>query len=293
LTVPARIAVVVLTHNRRAELMRTLGRLAGLPGRHQTIVVDNGSIDGSAAAVRRAFPGLDLVRAPSNLGAAGRNLGVRAARAEYVAFCDDDTCWEPGALETAIGILDAAPEIGVLNAQVLVGSDGSPDPACDAMRESPLPEQPGVGPRLLGFMAGACVMRTEAFRRAGGYWPPLFIGGEEALLALDILEQGWRIVYAPAVRTRHWPSTARDAALRRRLLARNAVWTAWLRLPAAMAWRATAREFRAQPSARARLGLARDVGRGLGAVLARRRVVSSRVCELLACGQRQHSARRA
>jgi len=293
LTMPARISVVVLTHNRRVELIRTLHRLASLPGRHPMIVVDNGSTDGTAAAVRREFPGLDLVRAPSNLGAAGRNLGVREADTEYVAFCDDDTCWEPDALETAVGILDMAPEIGVLNARVLVGPQGRPDPACAAMQESPLPEQPGVGPRLLGFMAGACVMRTEVFRQAGGYWPPLMIGGEEALLALDILEQGWRIVYAPAVCTRHWPSAARDAPLRRRLLARNAVWTAWLRLPAAMAWHATAREFRVQPSMRARLRLARDVSHGVGAVLARRRVVSPRVCELLACDERQRLDRRA
>jgi GT2 family glycosyltransferase len=159
------------------------------------------------------------------------------------------------------------------------------------MQESPLPEQPGVGPCLLGFMAGACVMRTEVFRKAGGYWPPLLIGGEEELLALDVIEQGWRIVYAPAVCIRHWPSTSRDAPLRRRLLARNAVWTAWMRLPAAMAWHATAREFRLQRSARERLRLARDIGQGMAAVLARRRVVSPRVCELLACEARQRHRR--
>ncbi|MBV7486115.1 glycosyltransferase family 2 protein [Bordetella sp. BOR01] len=280
---PARISVVVLTHNRCAELMRTLGGLARLPGRHPIIVVDNGSTDGSAEVVRRQFPGLDLVRSPANVGAAGRNLGVRAAHTEYVAFCDDDACWEPDALETAVGILDAAPEIGVLNARVLVGTEGRLDPACAAMQESPLPEQPGVGPCLLGFMAGACIMRTQVFRHAGGYWPPLLIGGEEALLALDVLDDGWRIVYAPAVCTRHWPSSVRDAPLRRRLLARNAVWTAWMRLPPRMAWDVTTREFRLQESARERVRLARDIGRGMAAVLARRRVVSSQVRELLAC----------
>jgi len=288
---PPRLSIVVLTHNRRAELMRTLHGLARLPGRHPIIVVDNGSADGTAEAVRRNFPGLALVRASANLGAAGRNLGVRAAQTEYVAFCDDDTCWEPRALETAVGILDASPEIGVLTARVLVGQEGRLDQACAAMQESPLPEQPGVGPCLLGFMAGACVMRTEVFRKAGGYWPPLLIGGEEELLALDVIEQGWRIVYAPAVCIRHWPSTSRDAPLRRRLLARNAVWTAWMRLPAAMAWHATAREFRLQRSARERLRLARDIGQGMAAVLARRRVVSPQVCELLACEARQRHRR--
>ncbi|MCD0506262.1 glycosyltransferase family 2 protein, partial [Bordetella petrii] len=220
-------------------MLRTLRGLAGLPGRHPIIVVDNGSTDGTAQAVRQEFPGLDLVRTGANLGAAARNLGVRQAGTEYVAFCDDDTRWEPGALETAVNILDAAPEIAVLNAQVLLGDEARLDPACAAMEESPLPEQPGVGPCLLGFMAGACVMRAQAFRHAGGYWPPMLMGGEEGLLALDILDQGLRIVYAPAVCARHWPSPLRDAPLRQRLQARNSVWTAWLRLPAGLAWHAT------------------------------------------------------
>lgn len=286
MTGPARISIVVLTHNRRDELNHTLHRLLDLPDQYPLIVVDNGSTDGTAATVSRNFPDVALVRAPSNLGAAGRNLGVRAADTEYVAFCDDDTCWEPHALETAIGILDAAPEVGVLSARVLVGDQGQLDPACAAMQESPLPEQPGVGPRLLGFMAGACIMRTEVYRQAGGYWPPLLIGGEEALLALDILDQGWRIAYAPAVCTRHWPSASRDAALRRRLLARNAVWTAWMRLPAGMAWHATTREFQALPSSTARWRLVRDLSHGIRAVLARRRVVSPQVCKLLAGRER-------
>lgn len=283
-----RLSIVVLTYNRRSELLRTLDRLGSLPAQYPVVVVDNASADGTAAAVRRRFPDITLVQAPDNLGAAGRNLGVRQVQTDYVAFCDDDTCWEPGALEAAIRILDATPEIGILNARVLVGDAAKPDPACSAMQESPLPEQPGVGPCLMGFMAGACVMRTEVFRAVGGYWPPLLIGGEESLLALDALERGWRIVYAPAVCTRHWPSSAREATLRRRLLARNAIWTAWLRLPAAMAWRATLREFRLQPTARQRWRLARDIGRGLRSVLARRRVVSGRVQELLACTQRHN-----
>lgn len=287
MTLP-RLSIVVLTYNRRDELLRTLDMLGSLPGQYPVIVVDNASADGTAAAVRRRFPDMTLVQAPHNLGAAGRNLGVRQVQTEYVAFCDDDTCWEPGALETAIRILDATPEIGILNARVRVGDAATPDPACSAMQESPLPEQPGVGPCLMGFMAGACVMCTEVFRAAGGYWPPLLIGGEESLLALDVLERGWRIVYAPAVGTRHWPSSARDATLRRRLLARNAVWTAWLRLPSAMAWRATVREFRLQPTARQRWRLARDIGMGLPSVVARRRVVSRRVQQLLACMQRHN-----
>ncbi|MGW4005013.1 glycosyltransferase family 2 protein, partial [Streptomyces nigra] len=51
-----RTTVVVITHNRRPELLRTLDRLAELPERPRVIVTDNGSTDGTAAAVTRHHP---------------------------------------------------------------------------------------------------------------------------------------------------------------------------------------------------------------------------------------------
>ena len=66
-----RLTVVVITRNRREELLRTLGRLAALPERPPVIVVDNGSDDGTTAAVRGAHPGMLLIAARRNLGAVG------------------------------------------------------------------------------------------------------------------------------------------------------------------------------------------------------------------------------
>src|SRR5690606_9271480 len=164
-----------------------------------------------------------LVESPRNLGAAGRNLGVEQVQTPYVAFCDDDTCWQPGALERAADILDEHPSVALVNARILVGPEKRTDTACAPMADSPLGE---VGGRrlLLGFMAGASVMRTQCYRAVGGYWPPFFIGGEETLLALDLAAHGWQMVYAPDVLTRHWPSANRDAGTRRHMLARNAIW---------------------------------------------------------------------
>ena len=62
------------------------------------ILVDNGSTDGTVAAVRDARPDLRVVRLGTNRGAPARNLGVRLAATPYVAFADDDSWWSPGAL---------------------------------------------------------------------------------------------------------------------------------------------------------------------------------------------------
>lgn len=91
-----RVSVVVITHNRRGELCRTLRRLSALRERPPVIVADNGSTDGTAAAVRREFPHVTLLDCGANLGAVARNHGVARVTTPYVAFGDDDCWWEPG-----------------------------------------------------------------------------------------------------------------------------------------------------------------------------------------------------
>lgn len=236
-----RISVVVLTHNRVTEVFRTVERLLALPERPPVIVVDNGSTDGTAPALRRGFPSVRVIECRENLGAAGRNRGVDEATTDYVAFSDDDTQWAPGSLDRAVRILDEAPRVAVLSACVLVGEAGQLDPTCVRMQDSPLQRGDLPGPALIGYMAGACIFRTEVFRELGGYEPRLFIGGEESLVSLDVLDRGDAIVYCDALTVTHHPSPARDASLRRRMLARNAALVAWLRLPLSEAVAASVR----------------------------------------------------
>jgi GT2 family glycosyltransferase len=270
----------VLTYNRFEELCRTLERLLALPQRYPVIVVDNGGTDGTAARLKHRFPGVLLVRAPRNLGAAGRNLGVAHVVTPYVAFCDDDTWWEPEALVTAVEILESKPELAVLSARVLVGPEKQPDATCSVMAESPLPHIEGVGPQLIGFMAGASIMRTQSFLDAGGYWAPFFIGGEEALLAMDILDAGGIIAYAPALEVSHWPSSFRDATLRRRTTARNELWTAWMRLPWLMAARRTVHLLKTLPSLSVRIGVVCAAAYGWRQVREHRRRLKPATCLL-------------
>lgn len=64
----SRVTVAVITHNRRAELARTLDRLEDLPERPAVIVVDNGSADGTAAYVRWNYPAVTLITAAPTSG---------------------------------------------------------------------------------------------------------------------------------------------------------------------------------------------------------------------------------
>lgn len=273
----ARVTVVVLTHNRADLVLDILARLAALPDRIRVVVVDNASTDDTASRIAEKFPFVELVVAPENMGAAGRNLGVARVKTEFVAFCDDDTWWQAGSLSRAADILDASPRVAVLSARVVIGEGGNADQTCERMRESPLGARGLPGPSVLGYMAGASVFRTRVFREMGGYEPRLFIGGEASLLALDILCCGHALVYADELVLHRHPSPMHDSALRRRLLARNAAWVAWLRLPAREAFGAS---FSALAVMRRERTFWRDalfMLRGLPWALSHRRVISQHV----------------
>jgi GT2 family glycosyltransferase len=294
-----RIAVVIITRDRRAELLRTLDRLAALPERPHVVVVDNASTDGTAAAVRAQHPGVELVELRANLGAVGRNVGVeRVAQrgTPYVAFCDDDTWWDPGSLRRVADALDAHPRLAVVTARIVVEPAGTEDPIVRELRDSPVrPSVPLPGPALGSFLAGASAVRVEAFRAAGGFSPRLWLGGEEELLAADLATAGWELCYLEDVTVHHAASVVRDRQSRARQGIRNTLWFTWLRRPVAAALRRTWTVVRGLPPTRAAgLGVL-DAVRGLPWVLQERRTLPPRVearFRALEGSQRRSVARR-
>ncbi|MCA2216734.1 glycosyltransferase family 2 protein [Jidongwangia harbinensis] len=294
--IDARVGVVVITHQRRDEAVAAVARLRALPERPPVVLVDNGSTDGTAAAVRDRFPDVDVVALGENLGAVGRNVGVDRLGTPYVAFCDDDTWWEPGSLRRAADLLDGCPRIAVLNARIVVEPSGADDPIVAELRDSPV-SAPGwlPGPALGSFLAGAAVVRRDAFRRAGGFSPWLWLGGEEELLATDLISAGWELCYRDDLVVHHRASVLRDPDLRRRVGLRNTLWFTWLRRPLRQALRRTAFLARTVPHDRTSALGSLDALRGLPWLLANRRprpwTVESRLSALDAA-QRASRARR-
>ena len=291
-----RTSVVVITHNRRQELLHTLDRLAALPEAPPVIVTDNASTDGTAEAVARHHPEVTLLRPGRNLGAVGRNLAVERVRTRYVAFCDDDTWWEPGSLAAGADLLDAHPALAGVTARILVEPGGREDPIVPELRDSPVPRPPWLpGPALGSFLAAATVLRVDAFRAAGGFSPRLWLGGEEELLATDLAADGWWLAYAEELTVHHAPSTLRDPTLRRIHGLRNTLWFCWLRRPWGPALRRSWQLARTVPRDVASLRAFGLAAAGLPWVLRERRVVPPVVearLRLLEESQRTSTARR-
>ncbi|UGY91598.1 glycosyltransferase family 2 protein [Streptomyces gobiensis] len=233
------IGVVIATRNRADTLARTLERLLALPEQPTVLVADNGSTDHTRTMVTERFPGVRLLPLPENRGAVARNHGVSALRTPYIAFSDDDSWWEPGALATAAELFDQHPRLGLLAAGVRVSSEGRADPLEAVLSASPLGSAPDLpGRQVLGFLGCAAVVRRSAFLDAGGFHPVLFFGAEESLLAYDLAARGWGVTYCREVIAHHDPApgtrTGRGALLRR-----NELLTTWLRRPLPIALRRT------------------------------------------------------
>ncbi len=272
-----RLSVVILTHNRLREVLRTVAHMLALPERPPIIVVDNGSHDGSALRIKQEFPQVKVVPLAGNLGAAARNIGVRNADTPYVAFCDDDVQWAAGSLARGADLLDAHQNVALVSARVLVGDEQREDPVCAVMAASPVPSHGLPGRAVLGFLAGACMVRRDAFLAVGGYEPKFFVGGEEELVALDLVARGWTLVYCDALVVYHFPSTQRDLRMRRRLLVRNALWVTWMRRGIIPALRGTWRILRQGPRDRDRIAGFIEAVEGLPWALRNRRVIPRHV----------------
>ncbi|MBO0677736.1 glycosyltransferase [Mycolicibacterium sp. S2-37] len=238
-----RTTFVIASRDRADELASVVERLLDTTD-CPVVVVDNASRDDSVATVgriaARAAGRVQLIELGSNRGAVGRNAGVAASRTPYVAFCDDDSWWQPDAPRLAEETFDAHPSVGLLAARTIVLPRDEEDAFSTMLADSPLGHRPHLpGPSILGFMSCAAIVRKAAFQAAGGFSDILHFRGEEMLLAVDMAALGWDLCYVPALVAVHQPSQVRatSSAQAARVM-RNDVLTTWLRRPAAHCLRA-------------------------------------------------------
>jgi GT2 family glycosyltransferase len=91
----------------------------------EVVYVDNGSTDGSAAAVRARFPDVALIENQRNVGyCPAANQGARIARGRLLFFLNDDTLVVDNAIALAAAFLDSVPDAGVVGSRLL-NLDGS------------------------------------------------------------------------------------------------------------------------------------------------------------------------
>jgi glycosyltransferase involved in cell wall biosynthesis len=169
------VSVVIPTRNRCARLLNAIASVRAQTGvAVEIIVVDDASGDDTPRALSvlcREEPRLRYVRNEFPLGGGGaRNAGAALAQGEFVAFLDDDDRFLPGKLARQVAALREKPDAPAASCSFLlyVGARHS------ALRRLHAPRERGelLRANVLGG-ASVCMVRTEIFRKIGGFDPRL------------------------------------------------------------------------------------------------------------------------
>jgi GT2 family glycosyltransferase len=212
--------VVVLNWNSRAMTAECLRSLLEMDaGAFEIIVVDNGSQDGSAEALRAEFPGITVLRNERNLGySGGCNVGIREALqrgAEYIVLLNNDTIVERNFLRELLQEAERYPGAGLVSPKIYYA--GEPDRLWSAGGKFSLwtgiPAHYGWKEKDRGqcdaardvTMATGCavVIRAAALQHVGLLDEVLFGNYDDVDYSVRMLDAGWRIRYAPAARLWH------------------------------------------------------------------------------------------
>jgi GT2 family glycosyltransferase len=113
------VTIVILNWQNAPDTIECLASVARLSYQnYQTIIVDNGSKDNSVSAIQTAFPGINLIALPENLGyAAGNNVGILQAinsGTEYIFVLNNDTLLAPNILQQLVTVAEENPEVGMV-----------------------------------------------------------------------------------------------------------------------------------------------------------------------------------
>ena len=110
-----RVAAIVVTYDARPWIEQCLDSLRGV----ETVVVDNGSHDGTVAFVRERYPDVHVVEAENRGLGAGWNIGLRETSGDYALLLNADAWLLDGALERLVAFADSRPRAAVIGPRLL------------------------------------------------------------------------------------------------------------------------------------------------------------------------------
>jgi len=126
---PSLVSVVIPAYNCAEYIGETLRSVFSQRYRPiEVIVVDDGSVDGTGAAVQM-HPDVIYIRQNNGGPACARNTGVARASGAYIAFQDGDDLWTPDKLALQMSIMESDPRIGLVFGDMknfLADDDGGP-----------------------------------------------------------------------------------------------------------------------------------------------------------------------
>jgi N-acetylglucosaminyl-diphospho-decaprenol L-rhamnosyltransferase len=218
------VAVVIVTHNTRADALACLASLERA-GADEIVVADSGSTDGTLYAVAEAFPAVRRLALPNVGFGQAANAGVALVEADAVVVANADTRF-PFASVRALGeYLAANPDVGALgplirfpDGRLQLSARAFPSlrqalghavlglwwPSNPWTRGYRLTDWDHASERDVDWVSGCCVaLQRKAFDAVGGFDPAYFMFVEDVDLCWRLRIGGWRVVFAPVAEVTH------------------------------------------------------------------------------------------
>lgn len=225
------IAVVILNWNGAKMLRKFLPSVVEHSTEAEVWVADNASTDDSMDVLATEFPSVKTLRLDKNYGfAEGYNRAISKIQADYLVLLNSDVEVTPGWLEPMTIFLDENPEVAAIQPKLLKyfepsgidegrprqmfeyagGAGGFVDslgyPYCRGRIFGTVEDDYGQynSPLEIHWATGACLMiRSELFRKAGGFDHRFFAHNEEIDLCWRLRIMGWKIYCIPQSRVYH------------------------------------------------------------------------------------------
>jgi GT2 family glycosyltransferase len=244
-------SIVIVTWNGRQFLEPCLGAVAAQHGvESETILVDNGSTDGTSAFVRERFPWVRLVTLSENRGfAGGSNAGAREARGRLIVLLNNDTVAEPGWLATLLRGREAGGPDALATSRVVYMHDPRViDSAGDGLlrwggafkrHHGASIESAAESREVFGVCGAACVIPRAVFEELGGFDEDFFASHEDVDLSYRARLLGYPCLYVADAVVRHHGSATLGRASAFAVFhgQRNLEWMYFKNTPGSLLWR--------------------------------------------------------
>jgi len=238
------ISIVVLNWNGgeiTAECLNSLKAQSRQPD--EVIVVDNGSSDGSNKLIKAKFPEVKLIELPKNLGfAGGVNVGIRAAKSDYVMLLNNDATCEPTCIEELLNTAKNH-DADITQAVILTDDGNKIDSTGDEYSVWGLPypgrrnyssaKVPNADEPIFSASGGASVYKKSLFDEIGLFDEMFFAYYEDVDMSMRAQLRGKKVWLSSKATVQHKMnySSNRVPGLGREMSIRNSIYLFWKVLP--------------------------------------------------------------
>jgi hypothetical protein len=235
------VSVIIVNWNARDFLRDCLRSLADRVSEYplEIIVVDNGSIDGSAECVEREFPRVQLIRNQSNLGfARANNIAIRQSNGRYVCLINSDVKVLKDCITHLVDYCEQHHDVGMVGPCVF-GADGRRQRSCRGFPtlwntfcrslalDTIFPKRKVFTGyslshwsqdtlRAVDILSGCFwLVRREAIAQVGLLDESFFMYGEDMDWCKRFWGTGWKLVFVPTAQAVHYGgASAANAPIR-------------------------------------------------------------------------------